>query len=147
MKNPIRHFHFLQYLISFLIFGLVYMMVNSCTSKPPEGSRATQATAGKAHFMQYCASCHGEDGKGLQIDSLERQPADLTAIMKGRTSSEFPILEVANMIDGRKMAKTHGSRDMPVWGEVFSKQEYMSEDEIKGKLAELIAYLMVIQKD
>ena len=52
---------------------------------------------------------------------------------------------VASMIDGRKMAKSHGSRDMPVWGEVFSKQENLTEDQIKGKLAEIIAYLMLIQ--
>ncbi|MTB52641.1 cytochrome c [Lewinella sp. W8] len=136
----------LQTIFAFLLTAGLFFILHSCTEPAPDGSFAKQAEAGEAHFMKYCARCHGEDGKGIVIDSLGTQPADLTQIMKGRRSKEFPILEVAFQIDGREMAKAHGARDMPVWGEVFSEEEYMNEGEIKGKLGELIAYIIEIQE-
>lgn len=123
----------------------LFILASSCDPKPPKGSRAYQAIAGKEHFTKYCVQCHGEDGKGIVIDTLNNKPADLTQIVRNRRSSEFPTLEVANIIDGRKSSKWHKNRDMPLWGDVFSKVEYLEEKEIKGKLAEIIAYLMIIQ--
>ncbi len=122
------------------------VFILSCSQGPPKGSRAAQAKIGKEHYMNYCSSCHGEDGKGLKMDDLTRQPFDLTRIVLDRKMTEFPILEIANIIDGRKMVEAHGSRDMPIWGEVFSEGEYLKEEEIKGRLAEIIAYLMSIQE-
>ncbi len=126
--------------------AILIAFATSCDSKPPKNSRANQAITGKAHFQKYCSSCHGDDGRGIFIDSLSIQPANLTLIRDRRKSNEFPVLEIANIIDGRKMSKAHGSREMPIWGEVFSKEEYLEEAQIKGKLAELIAYLMSIQR-
>lgn len=122
------------------------VFILSCNQGPPKESRAAQAKIGKEHFMNYCSSCHGENGKGLVIDELSRQPFDLTRIVIDRKISEFPILEIANIIDGRKMVEAHGAREMPIWGEVFSTGEYLKEEEIKGRLAEIIAYLMSIQE-
>lgn len=137
----IRNFGILfTFLSAFLLVS-----ITSCDMKPPKNSKWAQAVKGKEHFAQYCSSCHGIDGKGIKVDSLSKRPADLTQIRSSTSNNEFPIMYVASMIDGRKMAKSHGSRDMPVWGEVFSKQENLTEDQIKGKLAEIIAYLMLIQ--
>jgi len=131
----------------FTFFAAILLVaVSSCDSKPPKNSRAVQAQKGKVHFQKYCSSCHGKDGTGLIIDTMDIQPADLTMIRNDRKNDEFPILEIANKIDGRKMAKAHGSRDMPIWGEVFSTNEHLTESQIKGKLGELIAYLMSIQR-
>ena len=128
-----------------LLSCFVYIVAGSCIKGAPEGSRAAQAMRGQEHYNTYCVSCHGEDGKGVDIDSLHRMPADLTRITENWRMGKFPIVEVARMIDGRDMVKSHGSRQMPVWGEVFSSQEYLDEAEIKGKLGEIIAYLMSIQ--
>jgi mono/diheme cytochrome c family protein len=124
---------------------LLYFFISGCNQGPPEGSRAAQAMKGKAHFDKYCSTCHGSDTKGLKIDSFALQPADLTIIQAKRRLNEFPILEIARIIDGRNMPKAHGIRNMPVWGEVFSTQEHLDEKQIKGKLGEIIAYLMTIQ--
>lgn len=141
-SSPIRG---LNIFIFFLITGLIYLFAVSCESGPPENSKFAQTQRGKAHYLNYCSDCHGENGKGLKIDSLEKQPADLTIIQARRREDAFPILEVARIIDGRKMAEAHGSRKMPVWGEVFSEDEHLDETQIKGKLGEIIAYLMSIQ--
>lgn len=143
MKKSI--FGKLGIVISFFA-AILMISISSCEQKPPKNSRVAQAAKGKVHFMKYCSSCHGEDAKGIAVDTLTKQPKDLTKIMRSRRLNKFPILTVANIIDGRKMAKSHGSRDMPVWGEVFSEQEHLDEKAIKGKLGEMIAYLMSIQE-
>lgn len=130
----------------FTFIAVIALSINiSCDSKPPKNSRAVQAAKGKVHFVKHCAACHGEDGAGTIIDTLAKQPANLTKINTSRRTDEFPVLEIANIIDGRRMSKFHGSREMPIWGEVFSEQEHLDETQIKGKLGEIIAYLMSIQ--
>jgi len=130
----------------FLLMTALAIGSISCDSKPPYNSKVAQAQRGRVIFQKNCTPCHGENAKGIMIDSLNQKAADLTQINYSRRIEVFPILEIANMIDGRKMAKSHGSRVMPVWGEVFSEQEHLDEKEIKGKMAELIAYLMAIQE-
>jgi mono/diheme cytochrome c family protein len=132
--------------IATLLTALLWVSFSSCESKPPENSLWAQAQKGKVHFQKHCVSCHGEDGTGLVIDSLFTQPANLTRITASEKSGVFPLLYVANKIDGRRMAQAHGDRTMPVWGEVFSKEELLDESQVKGKLAEIIAYLMTIQR-
>lgn len=128
------------------IFAAVVVFMISCEMQPPKDSFQGQAVRGKAHFDKYCASCHGEDAKGIVIDSLDTQPADLTRIMASRGVSEFPVKPIARMIDGRQLEGVHGPRAMPVWGKVLQAEGDVNESEFKGTLGELIAYLMTIQK-
>ncbi len=129
-------------ILSIIIITLVVW--SACNPAPPEDSRAAQAVRGKQLFDQYCVSCHGQNAQGMISDTLLQDPADLTTIT-ARRRGEFPILEIARIIDGRKMIKGHGNREMPVWGDVFAQQGEITEDDIKGRLAEIIAYLMSIQ--
>lgn len=140
---PTKH----KFLAVFLLLcaGLFYVSLTSCDAKPPKGSRAAQAQLGKEHFLKDCSSCHGTNAKGMQIDSLDVMPPDLTRIMARRKTGEFPVMYVARKVDGRTMPGAHGSRQMPVWGEVYSEEGELTEAEISGKLAELIAYLISIQ--
>ena len=114
--------------------------------KPPENSFAAQTERGKTHFQKHCTSCHGEDGTGLAMESFKVQPADLTKIKARRGVSKFPVKQIARMIDGRQLVEAHGPRDMPVWGKVFTESENLDDEQLKGKLGELIAYLMKIQE-
>ncbi len=129
-----------------IILGLaLYVIPSSCNSGPPENSRAAQAERGKVIYDQYCASCHGADGK-TPIDSLERTPADLTYILKRRDIDKFPVQEIASIIDGRNYLSAHGDREMPAWGKVFADEEKLNDDQIRGKMGELISYLITIQR-
>ena len=129
----------------FSVFMLAGFII-SCESAPPENSRATQIQKGKEHFDKYCASCHADRGTGPAADTLKVKPADLTQILIRRKTKQFPVMEVARYIDGRNFVAAHGTRAMPIWGEVFSEEEGLNEQEIKGKMAELIAYLDSIQE-
>ncbi len=130
---------------SFFVFALVLQLFMGCSQGPPPNSRQAQAMRGKVLFNKHCAVCHGNNGDGPMAETLKVAPPDLTKIMKRRKTGEFPILTVAKFIDGREVVKGHGTREMPIWGDVFAGEEQLTEAEIKGKMGELIAYLMTIQ--
>ena len=73
--------------------------------------------SGATLFRSYCASCHGEDGKGggPVADSLRMKPADLS-LLKQRNRGEFPSFRVRRMLDGSDDLPVHGNKRMPVWG-------------------------------
>jgi mono/diheme cytochrome c family protein len=79
----------------------------------------TSPTSGVEMFKSYCAPCHGPDGRGTgpAAASLKKPPADLTQLSH-KNGGKFPEAEVANTIKGEG-ANAHGSRDMPMWGDIF----------------------------
>jgi mono/diheme cytochrome c family protein len=77
--------------------------------------------AGSDLFHFYCASCHGQGGKGdgPVASALNRRPPDLTTIAK-RAGGRFPTDRVVQFVSGdREPSSAHGSTDMPVWGPIF----------------------------
>ncbi len=54
---------------------------------------------------------------------------------------------IYRIIDGRTGVATHGSREMPVWGDVWAKNAppEFAEDYVKGRILELIMFLESIQ--
>ena len=131
------------------IFTLLFAVAfSSCDNPPPKDSKAAQIQRGKILFDKHCLSCHGEFGKGngIAATDLKETPADLTKIVARRKGNEFPVMEIARYIDGRQFIASHGSREMPVWGDIFSKEKGASEGDLQGKMAELVAYLMSVQE-
>ena len=97
-------------------------------------------------FKAYCATCHGKDAKGggPMAASLKIAPADLTRIAE-RNGSTFPFLQIQKIISGEQPpATTHGTREMPVWGPIFSE---VSWDQNLGRVRiySLVRYLESIQ--
>ena len=109
----------------------------------------TLAELGKPYFMGYCASCHGSSGRGdgPAAVSLRARPADLTQIA-ARRGGRFSRGEIAQFIDGRFSVSAHGSREMPIWGEVFTRdipEADVAESISRGKVLVLVEYLKSIQ--
>jgi len=129
--------------ISSLFLGTL-LLVN-CESVSKDGTRYAQAERGKAIFAEQCMSCHGMDDQPATKTDLEEEAPDLTLISKRRKKGEFPVAEIARVIDGRLIVKGHGPREMPVWGEVYDSLG-MDKETIRGRKGELVAYLMSIQE-
>ena len=109
----------------------------------------TLAELGRPYFQAYCASCHGIAGRGDGPAgvALRARPADLTQIA-ARRGGRFPDGEIAQFVDGRFAIAAHGSREMPVWGEVFSREipeSGVAESIARGKVLVLVEYLKSIQ--
>jgi mono/diheme cytochrome c family protein len=88
-------------------------------SEPPQ----TGERMGASLFQAHCAVCHGRDAKGSgpMAQSLKVSPPDLTRIA-ARNRAHFPLARVQKIIAGEvPMPAGHGTREMPVWGPVFSQ--------------------------
>jgi mono/diheme cytochrome c family protein len=103
------------------------------------------SVAGVDTFKTYCAVCHGTDGRGNgpAAKALTKTPADLTGIAK-RHGGTFSASDVTEVIAGAQVVLSHGTRDMPIWGDVFSA---LAPDQsfVKLRMANLLDYLKSIQ--
>lgn len=81
------------------------------------------APTGQSLYLRHCAACHGITGEGAGplASSLRTPPADLTRISE-RSGGNFDDAAVMAIIDGRRVVREHGPREMPVWGAVFEEQ-------------------------
>ena len=106
-----------------------------------------QSLDGRDLFLQYCAVCHGKDGRGggPAAEALKKAPADLTQISR-RNNGQFRAIKVQQVIKGDNVIAAHGSRDMPTWGAVFRSFEQMQSGAFAElRIANLTKYLEQIQ--
>lgn len=84
--------------------------------KPP----SIHTVDGAEIFRDYCAPCHGLDGRGNGpvAPALRFKVPDLTQISKS-ADGKFPSARIRAIIEGTETVSGHGSREMPVWGPVF----------------------------
>jgi len=110
-------------------------------ARPAEGEPLT----GSISFDLYCASCHGRsgEGNGPAASSLRTTPADLTLLAR-RNGGTFPRQRVTATIDGSGGAATHGSRDMPVWGQTLRAVDPDGREAVR--LRNLVAFIESIQR-
>ncbi len=113
-------------------------------------SLAAEGNNGKQMYLQYCSSCHGKEGKGDGIVSrdLKVRVPDLSGLAK-KNQGVYPLDDVMATIDGRRLVRGHGERNMPVWGESFhSESEGKKYHELTTLLkAKVIAeYVATLQK-
>lgn len=106
---------------------------------------------GGQEYLGYCATCHGERGKGdgPMAQHLRVQPADLTSISK-QNNGEFPFWRMYRIVDGRAEVQLHGPRQMPVWGQRFRADQGTEgptawSDLARGRILQLVVYLESIQ--
>ena len=79
---------------------------------------------GEAEYLNSCAACHGLEGRGdgPLASLLTKRPADLTRL-GDKNGGTFPYDRVVQVIDGRDVLPSHGSREMPVWGRQFLEED------------------------
>jgi mono/diheme cytochrome c family protein len=107
-------------------------------------------------FQNNCAPCHGTSAKGdgPAGQALKVRPADLTRIAARREGS-FPEMAIFEMIAGLSMPTSHGSRDMPIWGDVFVDEAVgaglsvedakRASEQVQKRIERLVTYLETIQ--
>lgn len=117
----------------------------------------TSAGLGQADYLDNCASCHGITAKGDgPVGSFwVKPPADLTQIAH-RCAGRFPHDLLEEVIDGRWSGDNgpHGSRDLPVWGQVFKARALTqpgdssttAEWSARQRVASLVLYLKTLQR-
>lgn len=89
----------------------------------PAIALAASTQTGKEMYVQYCSSCHGQDGRsgGAVSAFLKVKVPDLTTLRRAN-KGVYPADLVILAIDGRRTIRGHGEPKMPVWGEAFSRE-------------------------
>jgi mono/diheme cytochrome c family protein len=98
-------------------------------------------------YRFHCASCHGKagHGDGPTAEVLTKAVPDLTQIAR-RNGGRFPRKKMEDIIAGIDVSTAaHGSREMPIWGPVFSQIEW-DQDLGKVRLRNLTDYLESMQQ-
>jgi mono/diheme cytochrome c family protein len=108
--------------------------------------KPTSAASGKEMYMNYCAVCHGTEGKGNgpAADALKTPPSDLTVLSKNN-GGMYPTLKVASSIRGDATVAAHGSKEMPVWGNLFRTISRGHQSEVEQRIANLDSYIKSLQ--
>jgi mono/diheme cytochrome c family protein len=109
-------------------------------------AKPTSAASGQEMFMNYCAACHGKDGKGdgPAAAALKVPPADLTTLSQ-RNGGKFPSNHVIAILRGEATLPAHGSKEMPVWGPVFWEMSHGHAGEVQQRIANLTQYVETLQ--
>ena len=104
-----------------------------------------QSLEGPDLFRTYCAPCHGLDAKGggPAAPALKARVPDLT-LLSQNNGGRFPSARVRETISGDRLAESHGSREMPVWGPIFHQVE-ADTDWGNVRLENLVKFLESIQ--
>jgi mono/diheme cytochrome c family protein len=108
--------------------------------------KPTNAASGEEMYVNYCAVCHGKDGKGggPAASALKVPPTDLTKLT-ANAGGKYPSLHVSSVIRGEADLPAHGSKDMPVWGPLFWRMSQGHEAEVQQRIANLNAYVESLQ--
>ncbi len=106
-----------------LAAGLVFAAVS--------GSALVLLAAGphpSTTFVEYCAKCHGEDGKGNTPKGKKLMARDFTDSEWQSAKSDAELIKTV----------TKGGEDMPAFGKKFSKEQIGSlvRDDVRGFGAE-----------
>ena len=106
----------------------------------------TPSNSGTEMYGNYCAVCHGTDGKGSgpAASALKTPPTDLTALTKN-AGGKYPAPHIAAVIRGQATTTAHGSKDMPVWGPLFSSSSPGHEAQVQQRITNLVNYVETLQ--
>jgi len=136
------------------VFAVVVAMAMMAWAQDQSGKeikhvpiQTTSPASGQDMYKSYCAVCHGPDGKGNgpAATVLKVPPSDLTTL-SARNGGKYPALKVSAIIRGEQPLAAHGSKEMPIWGNLFWSMSGGHEAEVQQRISNLNKYLESLQK-
>jgi mono/diheme cytochrome c family protein len=132
--------------IFFLAPGTGFTQTTNKTLKEVPTSQS-QPASGKDMYKDYCAACHGMDGRGNgpAVEFLKAPPPDLTTMAK-RYGENSVVPKVTLILRSSTESKAHGTLDMPIWGPVFSSVSHHNDQVVLLRIHNLSKYVDSIQQ-
>ncbi|HUA59420.1 MAG TPA: cytochrome c [Verrucomicrobiae bacterium] len=109
-------------------------------------AQPSMAYTGAELWKQYCAVCHGVDGRGNgpAVSALVTRPNDLTQLTK-QNNGKYPQGRVRDIIMGEQTVTAHGTKEMPMWGDVF-RSISPNQSFTEMRITNLVLYIQSIQR-
>jgi len=122
--------------------GLTILFASTTSATKP-----APGPTGRDIYTDRCAACHGEDGKGHgpAVGALTIPPADLTVLAK-RNGGGFPVERVKEIVGGWAALTAHGTREMPIWGNLFVAKNPTDQQLANERFKSLVSFLESIQQ-
>jgi mono/diheme cytochrome c family protein len=106
----------------------------------------TTPTSGKQMYVNYCAPCHGVDGRGNgpAATALKTLPSDLTVLSRNN-NGKFPDAHIVAVLQNGTAISAHGSAGMPVWGPILGKMNQTNSQDRMLRISNLSHFLESMQ--
>jgi len=123
--------------------GIMILLVPNIVAK----KQPAVVESGRDIFMDRCAACHGDDakGNGPAVGALKTAPVDLTLLAQ-KNGGVFPAERLKRIVGGWENIGAHGSREMPIWGDLFGAKSGADLQIANDRFKILLAYLDSIQQ-
>jgi mono/diheme cytochrome c family protein len=143
-----------------VLLGMVAIMIFASATfgqaniKPaPLTWRQAALTDGGELYAELCAVCHGTDtkGDGPAAAALKKQVPYLTGLA-AKNDGTFPRRKVQDAIAGKSRIVSHGTIDMPIWGQAFENvrpdfKEFRRTALARQRIYKLTEYVASIQAE
>jgi mono/diheme cytochrome c family protein len=130
-----------------LLAGIGYANQSTSTKVVIPVSK-TSASNGKQMYVNYCAPCHGVDGKGQGpvASALKKQPANL-ALLSKNNRGRFPSTHIMSVLEFGAANPSHGTAQMPVWGPMLGHMDASNAENNVSllRISNLSQYLQSLQ--
>ncbi len=105
---------------------------------------------GREKYLRHCAACHGPkaEGDGIAAHLFDSKPRNLTLLAR-ENGGKFPTKLLISVVKGKAQIDAHGSREMPVWGDIAGRaaaESMVAEGAANAELLTIARYLESIQK-
>lgn len=129
----------------FFVITIFFVATMNFQLAADSSDRKELKDSGYNYYLDSCATCHAIDGKGNgpMSETLTHKPKDLTLLAKENGGS-FPETMVYQIIDGRRVVLSHGTREMPVWGRRFKVIDG-NEQAVDRRISKIIEFIESIQ--
>jgi mono/diheme cytochrome c family protein len=107
----------------------------------------TAPNDGRQMYSNYCAPCHGMDGKGggPAAFALKTQPTDLTKLTRNNRG-RFPEAHVISALEFGPEVPAHVSATMPAWGPILGNMNRTNFQDKQLRISNLTRYLESMQE-
>ena len=135
---------------SLVVFFLCFAAVGESQQRQIKYApvKPTSPVSGQEMYTAYCAVCHGKDGRGNgpAAEALRVAPPDLTTLAK-KNDNSYPSDRVRSAIAGDVRLPIHGSKEMPVWGELFWSMSQGHSSEVQLRISNLNKHIESMQRN
>jgi mono/diheme cytochrome c family protein len=140
---------------SMILLGMLVVATSLCLAQNQSDQKpvvkqtaikATSAASGKQMYTEYCAPCHGIDGKGNgpAANAMKAPPTDLTQLAR-KHDGKYPANSVASVLKFGGGPGAHGSAEMPVWGPLLQSLNKFDDTVVQQRVSNIVSYIETLQ--